>query len=71
MNYGSMPIDEGNLILTDEEKEEAIKNEPQINPHFFHNIIKYHQLIKSLAVFVPSTKNPLKPNNLTYHPVLV
>ena len=30
MNYGSMPIDEGNLILTDEEKEEAIKNEPQI-----------------------------------------
>jgi hypothetical protein len=30
MNYGSMPIDEGNLILTDEEKEEAVKNEPQI-----------------------------------------
>ncbi len=30
MNYGSMPIDEGNLILTDEEKEEAIKNEPEI-----------------------------------------
>ena len=30
MNYGSMPIDEGNLILTDEEKEVAIKNEPQI-----------------------------------------
>ncbi|MBK8444410.1 MAG: class I SAM-dependent DNA methyltransferase [Sphingobacteriales bacterium] len=30
MNYGSMPIDEGNLILTDEEKEEALKNEPQI-----------------------------------------
>jgi hypothetical protein len=28
--YGSMPIDEGNLILTDEEKEEAVKNEPQI-----------------------------------------
>jgi hypothetical protein len=32
MNYGSMPIDEGNLILTDDEKEEAIKNEPQIIP---------------------------------------
>lgn len=31
MNYGSMPIDEGHLILTDEEKEEAIKNEPFIN----------------------------------------
>jgi hypothetical protein len=31
MNYGSMPIDEGNLILTDEEKEIAVKNEPQIN----------------------------------------
>ncbi len=31
MNYGSMPIDEGNLILTDEEKEEAVKNEPQIS----------------------------------------
>ncbi|NBV09252.1 MAG: class I SAM-dependent DNA methyltransferase [Flavobacteriia bacterium] len=30
MNYGSMPIDEGNLILTDVEKEEALKNEPQI-----------------------------------------
>ena len=30
MNYGSMPIDEGNLILTNEEKEEAIKNEPDI-----------------------------------------
>lgn len=30
MNYGSMPIDEGNLILTDEEREEAIKNEPKI-----------------------------------------
>jgi hypothetical protein len=30
MNYGSMPIDEGNLILTNEEKEEAVKNEPQI-----------------------------------------
>lgn len=30
MNYGSMPIDEGNLILSDEEKEEAIKNEPDI-----------------------------------------
>jgi type II restriction/modification system DNA methylase subunit YeeA len=30
MNYGSMPIDEGNLILTDEEKEEALKNEPNI-----------------------------------------
>lgn len=31
MNYGSMPIDEGNLILTDEEKEEALKNEPEIS----------------------------------------
>lgn len=31
MNYGSMPIDEGNLILSDEEKNEALKNEPQIN----------------------------------------
>lgn len=30
MNYGSMPIDEGNLILTDEEKEEAVKNEPNV-----------------------------------------
>lgn len=30
MNYGSMPIDEGNLILSDEEKEEAVKNEPHI-----------------------------------------
>jgi hypothetical protein len=31
MNYGSMPIDEGNLILSDEEKEEALQNEPQIS----------------------------------------
>lgn len=31
MNYGSMPIDEGNLILTDEEKKEAIKKEPFIS----------------------------------------
>ncbi len=31
MNYGSMPIDKGNLILTDEEKEDALKNEPQIS----------------------------------------
>ena len=30
MNYGSMPIDEGNLILSDEEKEEALKKEPEI-----------------------------------------
>ena len=30
MNYGSMPIDEGNLILTDEEKEEVLKKEPFI-----------------------------------------
>ncbi len=30
MNYGSMPIDEGNLILTDDQKEEAIKNEPNL-----------------------------------------
>ncbi len=30
MNYGSMPIDDGNLILTEDEKEEVIKNEPQI-----------------------------------------
>jgi hypothetical protein len=31
MNYGSMPIDEGNLILSDEEKEEALRHEPQIS----------------------------------------
>ncbi|HQO08799.1 MAG TPA: hypothetical protein PLK90_01720 [Clostridiales bacterium] len=31
MNYGSMPIDEGNLILSDEEKEYALKKEPFIN----------------------------------------
>ncbi len=31
MNYGSMPIDEGHLILTDEEKVEAINNEPFID----------------------------------------
>jgi len=31
MNYGSMPIDEGNLILSDDEKEEALRNEPQIS----------------------------------------
>jgi hypothetical protein len=30
MNYGSMPIDEGHLILTDEEKVDAINNEPFI-----------------------------------------
>ena len=30
MNYGSMPIDEGNLILTNDEKVEAIINEPFI-----------------------------------------
>ena len=30
MNYGSMPIDEGHLILTDEEKVEAINREPFI-----------------------------------------
>ena len=30
MNYGSMPIDEGNLILSDQEKEEALRKEPQI-----------------------------------------
>jgi hypothetical protein len=31
MNYGSMPIDNGHLILTNEEKEIAIKNEPFID----------------------------------------
>ncbi|MBU4486886.1 MAG: class I SAM-dependent DNA methyltransferase, partial [Candidatus Delongbacteria bacterium] len=31
MNYGSMPIDAGNLILSDEEKENALKSEPFIN----------------------------------------
>ena len=30
MNYGSMPIDSGWLILTDEVKNEVLKNEPQI-----------------------------------------
>ncbi|CAN1505093.1 hypothetical protein MCEGE10_00620 [Flavobacteriaceae bacterium] len=30
MNYGSMPIDEGHLNLTDEEKEEVIIKEPNI-----------------------------------------
>ncbi len=30
MNYGSMPIDEGNLILSDSEKEEALVKEPFI-----------------------------------------
>ena len=30
MNYGSMPIDEGNLILSNEEKEDALKKEPEI-----------------------------------------
>ena len=30
MNYGSMPIDEGNLILTDQEKEDVLKKEPFI-----------------------------------------
>ncbi|MEZ4878437.1 MAG: DNA methyltransferase [Flavobacterium sp.] len=30
MNYGSMPIDDGHLNLTDEEKEEVLKNEPNI-----------------------------------------
>ncbi|SFI14616.1 class I SAM-dependent DNA methyltransferase [Halpernia frigidisoli] len=30
MNYGNMPIDEGHLILTDEDKEEALQNEPYI-----------------------------------------
>lgn len=30
MNYGSMPIDDGHLILTDEEKIEAIRHEPEI-----------------------------------------
>jgi hypothetical protein len=31
MNYGSMPIDEGNLILTNEEMEEVLRNEPNIS----------------------------------------
>lgn len=31
MNYGSMPIDEGNLILSDQEKEEALMTEPNIS----------------------------------------
>jgi hypothetical protein len=31
MNYGSMPIDEGHLNLTDEEKEEVIIKEPNIS----------------------------------------
>ncbi|HNY63167.1 MAG TPA: hypothetical protein PLH70_05990 [Bacteroidales bacterium] len=31
MNYGSMPIDSGHLILTNKEKETAIKNEPFID----------------------------------------
>ncbi len=31
MNYGSMPIDEGYLILSDEEKEYALQKEPFIN----------------------------------------
>ncbi|OGV50832.1 MAG: methylase [Lentisphaerae bacterium GWF2_44_16] len=30
MNYGSMPIDAGHLILSNEEKEEAVKKEPEI-----------------------------------------
>jgi hypothetical protein len=31
MNYGSMPIDEGHLILSNEEKETALQNEPFIS----------------------------------------
>jgi type I restriction-modification system DNA methylase subunit len=31
MNYGSMPIDEGNLILSDQEKIEALNKEPHIS----------------------------------------
>lgn len=31
MNYGSMPIDEGNLILSDSEKEDALIKEPNIS----------------------------------------
>jgi len=30
MNYGSMPIDDGHLILSNDDREEAIKNEPNI-----------------------------------------
>jgi hypothetical protein len=33
LNYGSMPIDKGNLILSDEEKELFIKNEPFIEEY--------------------------------------
>ncbi|WP_374249460.1 DNA methyltransferase [Thermomonas sp.] len=32
MNYGSMPIDEGHLILSDEERETALADEPGIEP---------------------------------------
>lgn len=33
MNYGSMPIDEGNLILSDEEKMSALEKEPFIQEY--------------------------------------
>jgi hypothetical protein len=35
MNYGSMPIDDGHLILSNEEKEIAIRFEPQIKPFIY------------------------------------
>ena len=35
MNYGSMPIDEGHLILSNEEKEVALKSEPHIKPFIY------------------------------------
>lgn len=38
MRYGSMPIDEGHLILSDDEKQEALRTEPEleewIRPYF-------------------------------------
>jgi hypothetical protein len=33
MNYGSMPIDNGNLILSDEEYEEIVQHEPNLTPY--------------------------------------
>jgi hypothetical protein len=46
MNFGNMPADGGNLILSDEEKDELVKNFPQ-SEKFTYELIGAKELIQS------------------------
>ncbi|MGB1206142.1 MAG: class I SAM-dependent DNA methyltransferase [Chitinophagales bacterium] len=62
MNYGNMPIDNGHLILSDEERKEAIAKEPFIEPY----ILKYiggFELINNVNRWCLWLKN-ISPNVL-------